>query len=150
MSSAGSRPVVVRSPYDLRMQGRRTRRPLIGVRRVNPDRLCQCDADGADAAGDVFIRVLKGVSRTAATAGVLQRQVELAPAALGLPLRHRAVSAVSCHHPGRFPAGLRGGTGFGRAGPETAPRRTNWLPASPSVDRAGGGPLDQRRGELPR
>src|SRR5271167_1124345 len=44
----------------------------------------QCDAwTGLAAAGDVSIRVLEAVSRTAATAGVLQRKVELAPAALG-------------------------------------------------------------------
>ncbi len=44
----------------------------------------QCDAwTGLAAAGDVSIRVLEAVSRTAATAGVLQRQVELAPGALG-------------------------------------------------------------------
>jgi type VII secretion ATPase EccA len=38
---------------------------------------------GLAAAGDLSIRVLEAVSRTAATAGVLQRQVELAPGALG-------------------------------------------------------------------
>jgi type VII secretion ATPase EccA len=44
----------------------------------------QCDAwTGLAAAGDVSIRVLEAVSRTATTAGVLQRQVELAPSALG-------------------------------------------------------------------
>lgn len=44
----------------------------------------QCDAwTGLAAAGDVSIRVLEAVSRTAATAGLLQRQVELAPGALG-------------------------------------------------------------------
>jgi type VII secretion ATPase EccA len=59
----------------------------------------QCDAwTGLAAAGDVSIRVLEAVSRTAATAGVLQRQVELAPAALGfrydtgLYLQFRAAS----------------------------------------------------------
>jgi type VII secretion ATPase EccA len=44
----------------------------------------QCDAwTGLAAAGDVSIRVVEAVSRTAATAGMLQRQVELAPGALG-------------------------------------------------------------------
>jgi type VII secretion ATPase EccA len=44
----------------------------------------QCDAwTGLAAAGDVSIRVLEAVSRTVATAGALQRQVELAPEALG-------------------------------------------------------------------
>src|SRR6185437_14038774 len=44
----------------------------------------QCDAwTGLAAAGDVSLRVLEAVSRTAATTGVLQRQVELAPGALG-------------------------------------------------------------------
>ncbi|MCV7100229.1 type VII secretion AAA-ATPase EccA [Mycobacterium palustre] len=44
----------------------------------------QCDAwTGLAAAGEVSPRVLEAVSRTAATAGTLQRQVELAPGALG-------------------------------------------------------------------
>jgi type VII secretion ATPase EccA len=44
----------------------------------------QCDAwTGLAAAGDLSFRVLEAVSRTATTAGVLQRQVELAPGALG-------------------------------------------------------------------
>jgi len=44
----------------------------------------QCDAwTGLAAAGDVSTPVLEAVSRTADTAGILQRQVELAPAALG-------------------------------------------------------------------
>ncbi|MFY2860625.1 type VII secretion AAA-ATPase EccA [Mycobacterium sp. THU-M104] len=44
----------------------------------------QCDAwTGLAAAGDASLRVLEAVSRTASTAGVLQRQVELAPGALG-------------------------------------------------------------------
>ena len=44
----------------------------------------QCDAwTGLAAAGDTSIRVLEAVSQTAATAGTLQRQVELAPGALG-------------------------------------------------------------------
>jgi type VII secretion ATPase EccA len=44
----------------------------------------QCDAwTGLAAAGDVSIRVLESVWRTASTAGVLQREVELAPGAAG-------------------------------------------------------------------
>jgi len=44
----------------------------------------QCDAwTGLAAAGDVSLDVLEAVSRTAGTAGVLQRNVELAPGALG-------------------------------------------------------------------
>src|SRR5271168_2666602 len=44
----------------------------------------ECDAwTGLAAAGDVSLRVLEAVSRTAATAGRLQRQVELASGALG-------------------------------------------------------------------
>ncbi|HSS24022.1 MAG TPA: type VII secretion AAA-ATPase EccA [Mycobacterium sp.] len=44
----------------------------------------QCDAwTGLAAAGDLSFRVLEAVSGTATTAGVLQRQVELAPGALG-------------------------------------------------------------------
>ncbi|MEB3984394.1 type VII secretion AAA-ATPase EccA [Mycobacterium sp. 663a-19] len=44
----------------------------------------QCDAwTGLAAAGDLSIRVLEAVWRTAGAAGVLQREVELAPGALG-------------------------------------------------------------------
>ena len=44
----------------------------------------QCDAwTGLAAAGDTSFRVLEAVWRTATTAGVLQRQVELAPGTLG-------------------------------------------------------------------
>lgn len=44
----------------------------------------QCDAwTGLAAAGDLSLRVLEAASRTATTAGTLQRQVELAPGALG-------------------------------------------------------------------
>ncbi|MBV8785888.1 MAG: type VII secretion AAA-ATPase EccA, partial [Mycobacterium sp.] len=44
----------------------------------------QCDAwTGLAAAGDVSMRVLESVSRTATTAGILQRQVDLAPGSLG-------------------------------------------------------------------
>lgn len=44
----------------------------------------QCDAwTGLAAAGDTSPRVLEAIARTAATSGVLQRQVDLAPGALG-------------------------------------------------------------------
>lgn len=44
----------------------------------------QCDAwTGLAAGGDTSLRVLEAVSRTAATAGVLQQQVELAPGTVG-------------------------------------------------------------------
>ena len=44
----------------------------------------QCDAwTGLAAAGDASLRVLEAVARTADSAGTLQRQVELAPGALG-------------------------------------------------------------------
>ena len=59
----------------------------------------QCDAwTGLAAAGDVSLEVLEAVSRTADTAGALQRQVELSPGALGfrydtgLYLQFRATS----------------------------------------------------------
>jgi type VII secretion ATPase EccA len=64
----------------------------------------QCDAwTGLAAAGDVSARVLEAVSQTAATAGVLQRQVDLASSALGfhydtgLYLRFRATEADDFH-----------------------------------------------------
>jgi type VII secretion ATPase EccA len=64
----------------------------------------QCDAwTGLAAAGDVSNPVLEAVSRTAATAGTLQRRVELAPAALGfvydtgLYLRFRATGPDDFH-----------------------------------------------------
>ncbi len=64
----------------------------------------QCDAwTGLAAAGDASFRVLEAVSRTAATSGVLQRQVDLAPGALGfrydsgLYLRFRATNTDDFH-----------------------------------------------------
>ncbi|WP_068187465.1 type VII secretion AAA-ATPase EccA [Mycobacterium sp. UM_CSW] len=64
----------------------------------------QCDAwTGLAAAGDISLRVLEAVSRTAATAGTLQRHVELAPGALGfryetgLYLQFRAVTPDDLH-----------------------------------------------------
>jgi type VII secretion ATPase EccA len=64
----------------------------------------QCDAwTGLAAAGDVSDRVLEAASRTAATAGVLQRQVELASGVLGfhydtgLYLRFRATEPDDFH-----------------------------------------------------
>lgn len=64
----------------------------------------QCDAwTGLAAAGDVSLRVLEAVSQTAATAGTLQRQVDLAPGALGfrydtgLYLQFRAATPDDFH-----------------------------------------------------
>ncbi len=64
----------------------------------------QCDAwTGLAGGGDVSLRVLEAVSRTANTAGRLQRQVELAPGALGfhydtgLYLQFRASSPDEFH-----------------------------------------------------
>jgi ESX secretion system protein EccA len=64
----------------------------------------QCDAwTGLAAAGDVSAHVMEAVSRTAATAGVLQRQVDLTPGALGfhyetgLYLRFRATEPDDFH-----------------------------------------------------
>jgi type VII secretion ATPase EccA len=64
----------------------------------------QCDAwTGLAAAGDTSFRVLEAVSRTASTAGVLQRRVELAPGALGfrydtgLYLQFRATTPDDFH-----------------------------------------------------
>ncbi|CQD09098.1 ATPase AAA [Mycobacterium europaeum] len=64
----------------------------------------QCDAwTGLAAAGDVSLRVLEAVSRTAATAGALQRRVDLAPGALGfrydtgLYLQFRAATPDDFH-----------------------------------------------------
>ncbi|ORB72913.1 type VII secretion AAA-ATPase EccA [Mycobacterium scrofulaceum] len=64
----------------------------------------QCDAwTGLAAAGDVSLRVLEAVSQTAATAGTLQRLVDLAPGALGfrydtgLYLQFRAATPDDFH-----------------------------------------------------
>lgn len=64
----------------------------------------QCDAwTGLAAAGDTSKHVLEQVSRTAATAGILQRQVELVPGALGfrydtgLYLQFRAATPDDFH-----------------------------------------------------
>ncbi|ORW29830.1 type VII secretion AAA-ATPase EccA [Mycobacterium paraense] len=64
----------------------------------------QCDAwTGLAAAGDASLRVLEAVARTAGTAGKLQRQVELAPGALGfrydtgLYLQFRAAAPDDFH-----------------------------------------------------
>jgi type VII secretion ATPase EccA len=64
----------------------------------------QCDAwTGLAAAGDVSVRVLETVSRTADTAGTLQRRVELEPGALGfrydtgLYLQFRAATPDEFH-----------------------------------------------------
>ena len=64
----------------------------------------QCDAwTGLAAAGDLSTPVLEAASRTADTAGTLQRRVELAPEALGfvydtgLYLRFRATGPDDFH-----------------------------------------------------
>ncbi|EID09777.1 ATPase AAA [Mycobacterium xenopi RIVM700367] len=64
----------------------------------------QCDAwTGLAAAGDVSTSVLESISRTVATAGMLQRQIELTPGALGfqydtgLYLRFRATEPDDFH-----------------------------------------------------
>ncbi|MDD4867331.1 MAG: type VII secretion AAA-ATPase EccA, partial [Mycobacterium sp.] len=64
----------------------------------------QCDAwTGLAAAGDVSLRVLEAIARCTATAGVLQRQVELPPGALsfrydtGLYLQFRAATPDDFH-----------------------------------------------------
>ncbi len=64
----------------------------------------QCDAwTGLAAAGDTSFRVLEAVSRTASTAGTLQRRVELAPGALsfrydtGLYLQFRTATPDDFH-----------------------------------------------------
>jgi ESX secretion system protein EccA len=64
----------------------------------------QCDAwTGLAAAGDVSLRVLEAIARTVATAGRLQRQVELEPGALGfrydtgLYLKFRASNTDEFH-----------------------------------------------------
>src|SRR6201996_3768165 len=64
----------------------------------------QCDAwVGLAAAGDASTRVLKAISGAAATAGLLQRQAELAPGALGfhydtgLYLQFRATAPDDFH-----------------------------------------------------
>jgi type VII secretion ATPase EccA len=64
----------------------------------------QCDAwTGLAAGGDVSAHVVEAISRTAATAGVLQRQVDLTPGALGfhydtgLYLRFRATEPDDFH-----------------------------------------------------
>ncbi|MCV7311619.1 type VII secretion AAA-ATPase EccA [Mycobacterium paraffinicum] len=64
----------------------------------------QCDAwTGLAAAGDVSLRVLEAVSQTSATAGTLQRKVDLTPGALGfrydtgLYLQFRAATPDDFH-----------------------------------------------------
>lgn len=64
----------------------------------------QCDAwTGLAAAGDVSLRVLEAVSRNVATAGTLQRQVDLGPGSLGfrydtgLYLQFRAATPDEFH-----------------------------------------------------
>jgi type VII secretion ATPase EccA len=97
----------------------------------------QCDAwTGLAAAGDVSIRVLEAVSRTATTAGVLQRQVELAPGALGfrydtgLYLQFRATTPDDFHL--AYAAALAGAGEFAKADEIVAgltARRPSWREA---------------------
>jgi type VII secretion ATPase EccA len=79
----------------------------------------ECDAwTGLAAAGDVSFRVLEAVSRTAATAGRLQRRVELSPGALGfrydtgLYLQFRATNPDDFHL--AYAAALASTEGAGR------------------------------------
>jgi type VII secretion ATPase EccA len=83
----------------------------------------QCDAwTGLAAAGDLSIPVLEAASQTAATAGTLQRRVELAPDALGfvydsgLYLRFRATGPDDFHLAYAGALAMRGGAeDFARA-----------------------------------
>ncbi|OBB90277.1 type VII secretion AAA-ATPase EccA [Mycobacterium sp. 852002-40037_SCH5390672] len=97
----------------------------------------QCDAwTGLAAAGDTSFRVLEAVSRTAATSGVLQRQVELTPGTVGfrydsgLYLQFHASSTDEFHL--AYAAGLAAGGRFAEAdeivGRLTA-SRPNWREA---------------------
>jgi type VII secretion ATPase EccA len=97
----------------------------------------QCDAwTGLAAAGDVSLRALEAVSRTAATSGRLQRQVELAPGALGfrydsgLYLQFRASTTDEFHL--AFAAALATAGRFAEADEIVADltkRRPNWRDA---------------------
>ena len=97
----------------------------------------QCDAwTGLAAAGDLSIRVLEAVSRTATTTGVLQRQVELAPGALGfrydtgLYLQFRATTPDDFHL--AYAAALAGAGEFAKADEIVAgltARRPSWREA---------------------
>ena len=72
----------------------------------------QCDAwTGLAAAGDVSMRVLEAISRTATTAGTLQRHVDLAPGALGFRYDTGLYLQFRATDPGRFPPRLRRGAG---------------------------------------
>ena len=80
----------------------------------------QCDAwTGLAAAGDVSLRVLRAVSSTAATSGLLQRTVELRAGALGfvydtgLYLQFRAADPNGFHL--AYAAALAGGGDFAEA-----------------------------------
>ncbi len=97
----------------------------------------QCDAwTGLAAAGDVSAPVLEAVSRTADTAGILQRRVELAPGALGflydtgLYLRFRATGPDDFHV--AYAAALATAGEFARADQLVSPiteRRPSWREA---------------------
>ncbi len=69
----------------------------------------QCDAwTGLAAAGDVSARVIESVWRTSGTAGVLQRQIELAPGALGFSYDTGPLPPIPGHRSRRLPIGLCG------------------------------------------
>lgn len=97
----------------------------------------QCDAwTGLAAAGDVSTPVLEAISRTAATAGVLQRQVELQRGALGfhydtgLYLRFRATGPDDFHL--AYAAALAAGKQYAKAHElvaEIRERRPSWRDA---------------------
>ncbi len=97
----------------------------------------QCDAwTGLAAAGDPSLRTLEAISRTAATAGRLQRQVELAPGALGfrydtgLYLQFRASTTDEFHL--AYAAGLATAGRFAEADQIVTGltgRRPNWREA---------------------
>jgi type VII secretion ATPase EccA len=97
----------------------------------------QCDAwTGLAAAGDQSIPVLEAASQTAATAGTLQRRVELAPDALGfvydtgLYLRFRATGPDDFHLAYAGALALKGGAeDFARADQlvsDIRQRRPSW------------------------
>ena len=102
----------------------------------------QCDAwTGLAAAGDLSAPVLEAVSRTAATAGTLQRQVELAPGALGFRYDTGLYLQFRATDPDEFRPRVRGGAGS--LGPEMRDA-DQLVSASPSVARAGVRPAGSR------
>ncbi|OBJ52178.1 type VII secretion AAA-ATPase EccA [Mycobacterium sp. 1423905.2] len=107
---------------------------FLALTRVASD---QCDAwTGLAASGEQSVRVLEAVSGTAATAGLLQRHVELAPNALGfhydtgLYLRFRATEPDDFHL--AYAAGLVTAGEFAKAHniiAAIAARRPSWREA---------------------